>query len=117
MQLSEETKKSLMLSLLGLDNSTEHVASQVSTGDNPNGAWRILILQRGRVVVGRVFKDGNYYRVEDCSCVRQWGTTKGLGEIATDGPTSSTKLDKQPTTRVHELAVVEHIDCEASKWN
>lgn len=29
----------------------------------------------------------------DAACVRVWGTTAGLGELALNGPTNSTKLD------------------------
>ena len=29
----------------------------------------------------------------DASCIRAWGTTAGLGEIALKGPTKNTKLD------------------------
>ena len=31
--------------------------------------------------------------LSDASCVRAWGTTQGLGEIALKGPTKSTVLD------------------------
>ena len=29
----------------------------------------------------------------DAACVRRWGTTAGLGQLALDGPTPSTQLD------------------------
>ena len=77
---------------------------------------KIVVLDRGFVVVGNVRMDGNYVIIEDCSCIRRWGTTRGLGEIATGGPTENTKLDPQPTTRVHELQVVQMIDCVDSAW-
>jgi len=79
--------------------------------------WKIVVLDRGYVVVGNVEFDGNYVVVTDCSTIRFWGTTRGLGEIAFGGPTEKTKLDAQPTTRVHELQVVQMIDCEVEKWN
>jgi len=78
---------------------------------------RICILERGRIVVGRVTLEDNYLVIHDASCIRRWGTTAGLGEIATGGPTADTVLDPQPTTRVHELRVVEQIDCEVTSWN
>ena len=81
-----------------------------------NAPWRIVVLDRGFIVVGRVSIDGSYVVIDDCSCVRRWGTTKGLGELASCGPLVNTVLDPQPRTRVHELQVVQIIDCEEAKW-
>lgn len=78
---------------------------------------KIVVCDRGFVLVGRVEIKDRYVVITDCGCVRIWGTTKGLGEIASNGPTDSTKIDKQPRTVVHELQVVQMIDCEASKWS
>jgi len=77
---------------------------------------RIVVLDRGFVVVGNVTQDGPYIVIDDCSCIRRWGTTRGLGQLATGGPQPETKLDPQPRTRVHELQVVQQIDCEESAW-
>lgn len=77
----------------------------------------IVVLDRGFVVVGRVTIADSYVTIRDCKCIRKWGTSRGLGEIASNGPTENTTLDPQPTTRVHEWHVVQMIECEASKWN
>ena len=77
---------------------------------------RIVILQRGWVKVGRFFQDGPNCRLEQCSGIRLWGTTRGLGEIASNGPTAKTVLDPEPTCRFHELTVIATIDCEEAKW-
>lgn len=82
----------------------------------PNGVLRIVILQRGWVYVGKFYQDGANCRLEDAKNVRNWGTTKGLGEIAMGGPTDATKLDESPTVRFHELTVVASLDCDAKKW-
>ena len=34
--------------------------------------------------------------------IRRWGTTKGIGEIQTGGPTKSTVLDHTPESSFHE---------------
>lgn len=78
---------------------------------------KIVVLDRGFVVVGNVSFQEEYVVIDRCSCIRRWGTTQGLGEIAFNGPTSKTTLDKQPLTTVHKLQVVQMIDCEASKWD
>jgi len=89
---------------------------QLCNGEKPSSDVRIVILQRGWVMVGRYSEKGDECMLTDCSNVRIWGTTKGLGEIAECGPTSSTKLDKQPVTRFHKLTVIATIDCVESKW-
>ncbi len=77
----------------------------------------IVVCDRGFVLVGNISTDDNYLTIYNCSNVRRWGTSRGLGELATNGPLENTKLDPQPTTKVHELQVVQIIDCEESKWN
>lgn len=78
---------------------------------------KILVLQRGWVVVGRYEKQGQEVALTNASVVRRWGTSNGLGEIAKNGPLEDTKLDAcNGTVRAHELAVVLSIDCAADKW-
>jgi len=84
---------------------------------NQAGRTAIVVCDRGFVLVGRVTIENSYVTITKCSNVRKWGTTKGLGQIASSGPTEKTVLDPQPTTRVHELQVVQIIDCEESTWN
>jgi len=80
------------------------------------GDIKIVILQRGWVMVGRLNRQGNDCTLSDASVIRVWGTTKGLGEIALGGPTSSTKLDKAGTVQFDYLTTVATISCEESKW-
>jgi hypothetical protein len=77
---------------------------------------RIVILHRGWVVVGRYSDDGATATIANASVVRIWGTTKGLGEIATGGPTSKTVLDPCGTVRVSVNAIIATLDCEVTKW-
>ena len=72
-----------------------------------DGGVRIVILQRGWVVVGHYFDDGERFRVENAAVVRVWGTTKGLGELAENGPISGkTTLDDCGVVRGHVGAIV-----------
>src|SRR5512137_1079938 len=73
---------------------------------------RIVILQRGWVVVGHYSQKGDECAVESARVVRRWGTTKGLGELASNGPQPTTVLDPAPTVRFHPLTVVATIACE-----
>lgn len=76
---------------------------------------QIVVLQRGWVVVGDVAEVGDKVIIDNASVIRNWGTTKGLGELV-EGPTSSTKLDPAGTVTAHQLAVVFTLDVNAEKW-
>lgn len=102
----------LILALSGEEDDTPPIES----GNSGNGEMRIAVLQRGWVYVGNYFRNGNDCRLENASCIRNWGTTKGLGEIAESGPTSSTKLDPCPTVEFHRLGEVLTIICNSKKW-
>ena len=77
---------------------------------------QIVIAQRGWVFVGDVERSGDDVTINNAQCIRRWGTTRGLGEIAKNGPTSTTVIDDMGTVRLHALGVVASLDCEASKW-
>ena len=72
---------------------------------------QIVIAQRGWVFVGDVTRTENEVVIENAAVVRRWGTTKGLGQLAKDGPTKETRLDPCPTVRIHPLAIVAAMDC------
>ena len=100
------------------------VAPTLPTGDGPvdgveyrqvaaPSEVRIVVLQRGWVVVGRWHRDGDDVTITDAQVIRRWGTSTGLGELV-NGPTSSTTLDPGGTIRTHVLGVVLTID--AAGW-
>ena len=76
---------------------------------------RIVILQRGWVVVGYWSQDGEDVTITQAQVIRTWGTTRGLGELVS-GPTSSTKLDPTDTVHAHILSVVASIDANVEDW-
>lgn len=91
--------------------------SEKPTGTEFQGETKIVVLQRGWVVVGRMEKDSTLCKLHNASVIRNWGTTKGLGELAANGPLSSTKLD--PCNGVVEfdyLTVVLTIAVNEEKW-
>lgn len=77
---------------------------------------RIVILQRGWVVVGRYQQKGDEISLTGAKVIRRWGTTQGLGELASSGPLPNTKLDPSPVVRFHPLTVIATIDCDPAKW-
>jgi hypothetical protein len=82
----------------------------------PTGDIKIVVLQRGHVAVGRFSKDGDMCKLTGASIIRYWGTTKGLGEIAYNGPTVKTKLDKCSDISFHLLTSILIIDCVEETW-
>lgn len=77
---------------------------------------RIIILKNGWVMVGEFNNYPKFCYLKNASVIRVWGTTKGLGEIALDGPTPSTKLDKVGFVEFHYKNAIAIIRCDASKW-
>ena len=85
--------------------------SQSFTGD-----IKIVILQRGWVYVGRFSRNGNDCQLTNASCIRTWGTTKGLQELV-NGVTSKTVLDKcDGVVEFDWLTVVHTITVNPEKW-
>ncbi len=81
-----------------------------------NDEIRIVVLQRGWAFVGRYSHDKQEVTISQARVIRRWGTTKGLGEIAEDGPTQKTILDPAGTVSSHELGVVFTMSCNQDKW-
>lgn len=77
---------------------------------------QIVVLQRGWIVIGDVEKSETEVKINNCSVIRVWGTSKGLGEIAENGPTEKTKLDKCPAIIVHPLSVVLYMNVNEELW-
>lgn len=71
---------------------------------------QIVIGERGWVWVGDVRREGSDYILDNASCIRTWGTTAGLGELALKGKTPKTVLEPCGTLRIPELAVIGRID-------
>lgn len=67
--------------------------------------WRIVILQRGWVMVGRFEQDGDMCTLDGAFVIRRWGTTMGLGELV-DGPLADTVLDPAGHVEFHILVMV-----------
>lgn len=77
---------------------------------------QIVVLNRGWVVVGDYSEKGDECTLTDASVVRKWGTTKGLGELAENGPLTDTVLDATPNVHFHKMTMVARMDCNESNW-
>ena len=96
-------------------DSIEYVRKD-SLSEMPSGPIKIVILQRGWVMVGKFSQEGSKCRLDNAAIIRKWGTTKGLGEIAAGGPTPQTVLDRTPPVEFHELTIIATIQCRGEKW-
>lgn len=50
--------------------------------NNIESPIKIVVLQRGWVVIGRFERNGNDCKLHNAHIIRTWGTTNGLGELA-----------------------------------
>lgn len=76
---------------------------------------RIVVLQRGWVIVGEYSKEGLDCRVSRASVIRRWGTSKGLGELK-NGPLTETILDPLGDCEHHRVTEVMTVHVNAEAW-
>jgi|ERR1019366_2419417 hypothetical protein len=94
-------------------NGVEYIEKgAVSSAKQFEGPIKIVVLQRGWVLVGKFERKGDQCFLHNAHVIRNWGTTKGLGELAKDGPTVNTKIDPcngvvefEALTKVLDLSV------------
>lgn len=82
-----------------------------------NSDIKIVVLQRGWVMIGRYTQEGDNCLLENAYVIRSWGTTKGLGQLALEGKQAGTKLDKAGQVSFHALTVVATINCVDTLWD
>lgn len=76
----------------------------------------ILVVEGGWVLVGNVELRAKTATVTNAHVIRVWGTDKGLGQIALNGPTPKTVLDKLGKAYIERLQLRFCIPCDSSKW-
>lgn len=112
---------------MSIDNLTIKEARELAClfGNHPKPAGecctkdmgvQIVVLQRGWVCVGHLWQTGDEIKVTKAAVIRLWGTTKGLGQIALEGPQSGTKLDDCGEIRAFREAVILTIPCAEGKF-
>lgn len=76
----------------------------------------LVVLPRGWVMVGVCEeRDGKLFMTE-ASVVRRWGTTKGLPELANEGPLKDTLLDGKCEMEFPMSAVIAKMKCNVKAW-
>ena len=76
---------------------------------------KIVVLQRGWVVIGNYTEDGEYGILNDAYVIRRWGTSEGLGQLALQGKQGDTVLEKTGVVRFLKVTSVMLIDVDQSK--
>ena len=73
----------------------------------PIGDIRIIVADRGWVFVGACVdhSDGSV-TITNAKNIRNWGTTKGLGELATGPVSGKTKYDDYGTVRCNPIVTI-----------
>lgn len=75
---------------------------------------KILVLDCGHVRVAEVQSPhpdkAFHYRLPVSRCIRRWGTTAGLAQLAAEGPQTETVLDAVYSGDVPWRAVIEILD-------
>jgi hypothetical protein len=81
-----------------------------------NDPIRIVVIDSGWVIVGRVAESKAGVSITQASVVRQWGTSKGLGQLAIDGPQKETVLDKIGVVHVNPDQIKFLVECDHEVW-
>lgn len=82
----------------------------------PTPTLKIAVLDRGFVYVGLCHTEDGALVITNAQNIRRWGTTNGLGQLASHGPQANTKLDAAGTVRAPLPAVMHLIDCDSAAW-
>ncbi len=80
----------------------------------------IIVADRGWVFVGHARQDVRLgidgIAVDDARVVRRWGTSRGLAQLAAEGPQPNTKLDDKRPVFIPRSDVKSFFDCVEEKW-
>jgi hypothetical protein len=86
------------------------------TGDPEAHGLSLVVADRGFVWVGETITTPDWVEIKNARCVRRWGTSEGLNELAKKGPLTKTQLDAPADLKVSRKALIAIIPCEAEKW-
>lgn len=75
---------------------------------------RIVILPSGFVFIGEFSRPNGAIHLENASCIRKWGTDRGLGQLALEGKQPNTVLDYCGTLDADSM--IASIRCDPEKW-
>lgn len=76
----------------------------------------IVIADRGWIYVGDIEDDGINCEIRNCSVIRRWGTNKGIGQLALEGPQKNTILDPCGYVIIPNHAKIAIIESRKELW-
>jgi hypothetical protein len=99
------------------DNTVSpHTAPEKEHGqDSKTGQIYIVKFVEWHAYVGRVTIADGFIRVQFPKCIRDWGTSKGLGELY-KGPLSSTVLDLSGELYIPMTSVITLMCVDQAAW-
>jgi hypothetical protein len=71
----------------------------------------IVVVDNGFVFWGDMHVDGDNCKISEGYNLRRFGTTRGLGQLAIEGPTAETQADKVFLIHVLKTRVVFVMEC------
>lgn len=74
-------------------------------------ARKIVVAVQGFVFEGEFSQSERYVHLKDAYCIRKWGTTAGLGELAIKGKQAETVLDYYGVVDIPIGSVVAEMEC------
>ena len=79
---------------------------------------RIVVVPNGWVFIGTLDTTAppHVLRLLNASCIRKWGTTRGLGQLALSGPTTETQLDPCGTMETLLAPTLFQLLVDETKW-
>ncbi len=80
---------------------------------------RIYVMERGWILVGYPSpgEDFLFLNLDRCHTIRRWGTTRGLGQLAAEGPQPETILDSEGDgVEIRRTAIYRSIRCNPEAW-
>jgi hypothetical protein len=96
--------------------SLRHKQQNHRTKKHMTPSIKIALLDNGFVYVGLVSIADNMVVIHHARNIRVWGTTRGLGQIALEGPTAETVLDKTGNVIAPYHALNHLMDVTLDKW-
>lgn len=86
------------------------------TTPTPIPDFAIAVLECGFVYVGHMSLADGFLTITKARSIRKWGTTKGLGQLALSGPTTSTVMDECGDVFVPILKLVHLMEVSHEAW-
>ena len=81
--------------------------------------YHIVVMRERFVLIGVLSQsdDALFLLLDNAAVIRNWGTTRGLGQLALQGPQTNTKFDPEGGgLRLNKLEVSRIIPCTAKEW-